>query len=96
MSASFSGSYNYTHLNANGTTSIKSGPGTLAALSINTKGGSSNTITIYDNTTGSGTIIAVIDSTSSLYTFPFYVNFSTGLTIVIATGTAPDITVSWL
>lgn len=96
MTATFSGAFNYAHINANGTTTIKSGPGMLGALSINTKGASSNTITIYDSTTGSGTVIAVIDSTSQVFTFPFEVNFANGLTVVVASGTAPDITISWL
>jgi hypothetical protein len=91
-----SGSFNYTHLNANGTTTIKSGAGLLHTLTINIKGASGNTVTLYDNTSGSGTVIAAIDPTANLVTLDFDVAFLTGLTVVIATGTAPDITVSWL
>jgi hypothetical protein len=91
-----SGSFNYTHLNANGTTTVKSGPGMLHTLTINVKGASSNTITLYDNTSGSGTVIAVIDPTQNLVTLDFDIFFQNALTAVIATGTAPDITLSWV
>jgi hypothetical protein len=96
MSVSPSGSFNYTHLNANGTTVVKAAPGFLHTLTINVKGATGNTITLYDNTSGSGTVVAVIDPTQNLVTLAFDVNFMTGLTVVIATGTAPDITLSWL
>jgi hypothetical protein len=91
-----SGAFNYTHLAANGTTVIKSSGGMLHTITINIKGSSSNTITVYDNTSGSGTVIAVIDPTANLVTLDFDVQFNTGLTLVIATGTAGDITVSWV
>jgi hypothetical protein len=96
MTASFSGSFNYTHLNANGTTTIKSAAGVLAAVSVNTKGASGNQLAVYDNTSASAPIIAQIDTTSAVYTFPLGVQFNTGLTVVLANGTAADITISWL
>jgi len=65
----------------------------LHAITINTKGASANTATVYDNTAGSGTKIATIDTTASVGTLRFDAAFSTGLTIVTATGTAADITV---
>jgi hypothetical protein len=70
-----SGSANYTHLNANGTSTIKSGSGWLNTVTINIKGGTGNQITIYDNTSASGTVIAVIDTTASLVTLWFGVAF---------------------
>lgn len=85
----------YNHQNANGTTVIKSGPGVLASVTINTKGASSNTLTVYDNTAGSGTVIAVIDTTTALGTIPYDIIYNTGLTIVLATGTAADVTVAY-
>lgn len=84
----------YTHLNALGTTTIKSGAGTLRGVTINTKGATANTCTIYDNTAGSGTVIAVIDTTREQAFYPFDVQFGTGLTIVLAAGTSADITVA--
>jgi hypothetical protein len=88
--------YSYSHQNANGTTTVKSGQGVLHAITINTKGATGNTATIYDNTAASGTIVAVIDTTSQIQTLTLDVAFNTGLTVVLATGTAADITVSYL
>lgn len=87
--------FNYTNLAANATTVIRTGPGILHAITVNTQGASSNVLTVYDNTAGSGTKIATIDSTVDYGTLLYDVTFSTGLTIVIGTGTAADITVSW-
>lgn len=80
---------------ANATTTLLSGPGWLESITLNTKGASSNTITVYDNTAGSGTKIATIDSTLGIQTLFYQCSVKTGLTIVIATGTAADITVSY-
>ncbi len=90
------GSFNYAHLAANGTTTLKTGVGMLNNVTLNIKGGTGNTVTIYDNTAGSGTVLAVIDTTQSLVTLAYDVTFTTGLTIVVGGGTAPDITVSYL
>ena len=85
---------NYAHLNSTGTTTIKSGAGILRRVVINTRGGLLNTFTIYDNTSGSGTVIAAIDTVNGVSgQFEYGVSFSTGLTVVNATGTSADITV---
>ena len=84
----------YAHLNSTGTTTIKSGAGILRRVVINTKGSASNTFTVYDNTSGSGTVIAAIDTVNGASGhFEYNVAFSTGLTVVDATGTSADITV---
>ncbi len=75
------------------TTTVKSGRGILVAIVINTKGASSNTLTVYDNTAGSGTKIATIDTVNVTGTIRFEVGFSTGLTLVSAAGTGADYTV---
>lgn len=85
----------FTRINTNTTTVVKSGAGSLQNFTINTKGASANTATLYDNTSASGTIIAVIDTTSANQSLFYNVAFNNGLTIVTATGTAPDVTVSW-
>lgn len=88
--------YEPTHLNANGTTVIKSGQGVLHAVTINTAGASSNTLTLYDNTEASGTVLAVINTQSTNRSdFTYKVRFGTGLTAVLATGTAADVTISY-
>lgn len=84
----------YAHLNSTGTTTIKSGAGILRRVVVNTNGSGSNTFTIYDNTSGSGTVIAAIDTVNGVSChFEYNVAFSTGLTVVDATGTSADITV---
>ena len=84
----------YAHLNSTGTTTIKSGAGILRRVVVNTRGGALNTFTIYDNTSGSGTVIAAIDTVNGvLGHFEYNVAFSTGLTVVDAIGTSADITV---
>jgi len=84
----------YAHLNSTGTTTIKSGAGIFRRLVVNTNGSGSNTFTIYDNTSGSGTVIAAIDTVNAVGGFFEYgLAFSIGLTVVSATGTSADITV---
>lgn len=96
MSYSPAGAFNGTHLSALGTTTLKSGPGVLHRLVINSKGASGNTVTLYDSTSGSGTVLAVVDATQNVVSLAYDVNFITGLTAVVAAGTAADITISWL
>ena len=84
------------NIKTNATTVVKSGGGFLHAITINTKGATANTAIVFDNTAGSGTTIATIDTTTAVGTLILDVKFSTGLTIVTATGTAPDMTVSYI
>ena len=85
-----------THLNANATTAINANPGFLHTITINTAGAAANTITVYDHPSGVGNVLAVIDSVAvGKTTYVFDCKFLLGLTIVIATGTAADITVTW-
>lgn len=88
--------YKLTNLAALATTTIKSGTGYLHAITINTAGATGNTIVVYDNTAASGTIIASINGlTPAGSTLLFDGQFVTGLTVILATGTAADITLSW-
>lgn len=81
----------YSHQTANGTFTIFTGPCVLSRILLNTQG-VADTITVYDNTTGSGTVIAVInDAVGSSFTFD--IQCAIGLTIVVAGTTPPDITV---
>ena len=74
------------------TTVIKTGLGVLVTLTLNeTNAGS---ITIYDNTEGSGTKIATIAAGAAAGTaFPYLCQFTTGCTVV--TAGADDITVTY-
>lgn len=76
------------------TTTVKAAPGLLVRIVINTKGASSNTLTVYDNASaGSGTKIATIDTTTAVGAIEFGAYFRNGLTLVSATGTGADYTV---
>jgi len=97
MSAIQSG-HTYKNISANAaTTVIKSGPGTLIRVCINTKGASSNILTLYDNASAaSGTKIATIDTTTAVGTLTYELDFLNGLTVGLATGTAADVTISFI
>ena len=81
------------NINTNTTSTVKSGAGVLKRIVVNKIGSSSNTCTIYDNTTAAGTIIGTIDPVHTQMVFEYDVVFNTGLTIVTATGTAADLTI---
>jgi hypothetical protein len=96
--------FNYSNIITNATTTVKSGAGFLHSITINNPAAltvANETVTIYDNTAGSGTKIGTyvvpFGLTSALpFTLAHDVTFSTGLTIVTAGSTvAPDITVSY-
>lgn len=94
------GSLTHKYISTNATTVVKSSAGFLHSITIGTAGASANTITVYDNTAGEGTVIAVLDGVTGALSgapvnFVFDVCFKTGLTIVTATGTAAKITVSY-
>ena len=92
----FPPTFAHSNLAANATTVVKSGSGILHSITINNAGASSNTCTVYDNTAASGTVIATIDTVElNGRTLLYDVRFATGLTIVIGTGTAADITVAY-
>lgn len=73
------------------TTTVKTGAGHLHTITITEAVAS--TIIVYDNTAGSGTILASFVASAAVGTYHFDVAFSTGLTIV--TAGASKITVSY-
>lgn len=90
-----SASFTYSHISTSTTTTVKPGAGELHAISVNTKGTVASTITVFDNTAGSGAVIGVIDSLNLSGAFVLDVAFTTGLTIVTTGTVAPDLTVSY-
>ena len=78
------------------TTAIKSGAGVLHSITFN-KPVATGTVTLYDNTAGSGTVIGTITVPASPLpmTLVYDVVFNTGLTVVTATA-ASDITISYV
>jgi hypothetical protein len=71
------------------TTTVKTGAGVLHKLIIGTT--AAGTITIYDNTAGSGTIIAKFKASMPEGVYVIDASFAIGLTVV--TGAASDISV---
>ncbi len=82
------------HISTAATTAVKSGSGVLHAVTVGT-GGTGSTLTIYDNTAASGTIISVVN-TAAQASLVLDVGFSVGLTVVSAGGTPADITISYV
>ena len=83
------------NLTANG--AIKSGPGSLAAILI-TGGADAASVTVYDNTAGSGTKLAVVNAainTTASWTPVGAQACSKGLYAVV-TGTTPDVFITYL
>lgn len=98
-------SFTYTNIVTNATTVVKpSGPGMLHGITINNPSAftvAALTITIYDNTAASGSLIGTmvipVDVTAKPYTIPLDVSFTTGLTIVTSGPTVPaNLTISSL
>jgi len=76
------------------TTTLKTTPGVLHSVCVNTAD-NTGTITIFDNTAGSGTTIGTITSYTGVVGCQIYdVAFWKGLTVVTATA-AMDVTVSF-
>ncbi len=87
--------YSFTHISTATTTTAKSGAGVLHTITINALGTVASTTTVYDNTAGSGTVIAIINTLAGQETYTYDVAFATGLTLVTTGTVAPDITVSY-
>ncbi|HEV3262148.1 MAG TPA: hypothetical protein VG013_35175 [Gemmataceae bacterium] len=85
--------YSYRHINRNATTTVESGAGILHAVTIN-GAGAGWTITVYDNTSGSGTVLATIRPVAGS-TLIYDLRFRTGCTLVTSGARAGDITVTY-
>ena len=84
------------NLTANGTTTILAEPGKLGKVVINKVGATANTLTLYDNTAASGTVIATIDTTiAAAPTREYHCRCAVGLTAVLAAGTSADVTITF-
>jgi hypothetical protein len=90
--------FTYQHLAAGqATTTVKSGAGFLHSITLNGAATATNVTTVYDNTAGSGTVIAIPAATTATVptTLTYDVSFTTGLTIVTATANGSDMTISY-
>jgi hypothetical protein len=86
----------YRNIAANSATPVvcKRGSGSLHAIIINKAGNTSNSLTLYDNTTNSAPVIGTLDTnvTREIQFGPYGLDFQNGLTVVLNNGTAADVT----
>lgn len=77
-------------------TNIKNGPGTLFGVTVGEKG-TSSTLTLYDNTSASGTVIATIDTTvvGDHLDHAGGISFVNGLSFAASTVTPANITICY-
>lgn len=96
-SGGFYPTYAKTNINSNTTTQVLTGAGVLRAICINTKGASANTASVYDATSGTSNIFAVLDTvnTPPAGCLQYDAAVSNGIRIITATGTAADMTVMY-
>lgn len=87
--------FTFNHISTATTTTVKGSAGVLHTLTVNNLGTVASTTTVYDNTAGSGTVIAVINTLAGQISYIYDIAFNTGLTIVTTGTVAPDITVSY-
>jgi hypothetical protein len=87
----------YKYITTNATTICSPTPVKLRKVVINTKGATSNIITLYDSiATAAGNILAIIDTTSVIGDIDYYgLNTTLGLVAVTSAGTAANITIVW-
>lgn len=84
--------YKSTYISTATTTIVKNSAGVLKSITLGET--AAGTITVYDNTAGSGTVILVLKASVAEQTFEFGpLNFDNGLTIV--TAGASKLQVSW-
>ena len=86
--------YKYLNITTDTTTTVKSAAGILHTICINTPA-ATETLTVYDNTSASGTKIGTLTEFASVPgCFIYDTYFANGLTIVSATA-AGDITIAY-
>ena len=76
---------------------VKTGPGLVTGI-ILTAGADTATVTLYDNTAGSGTVLAkfsAVTNTTSAVSLAHPLSFGKGIYATI-TGTSPSITVMYV
>lgn len=90
------GASNYTHISTNSAgAAISNAPCTLHYVNVNTKGASSNVLTLYDGTSTGGAVIGVFDTTNAPGGWEIFCQCKVGLFYVLAAGTAADLTIVW-
>lgn len=92
--------FKYAHFaGATASTVIKTGPGVLRAVTLNTVGATPGTITLADVATATTTpAIAIVADTASQtpVTLEFDIGFNTGLAFTNTGGTTADVTICYI
>jgi hypothetical protein len=83
--------FNATYISTATTTVVKGSGGFLHSIVV--QGGTTGTIKVYDNTAGSGTVIADFDTTNAIASYQFNCVCATGITVV--TSAATKLTINW-
>lgn len=86
-------SYSYAHATVSAGTTVKATSGVLHSVTINTAV-AAGVLTLFDNTTATGTTIAVVSIATFQGTLTFDISFLTGLSYIIVGATA-DVTITW-
>lgn len=91
MTVNLSG-YNAKPITSATTTQVFTGTGVIAGFFVSS--GTSPSVTIYDNTTATGTPILAAFTAPANGFYPFPASFGTGLRVVTG-GTTPNVTILW-
>jgi hypothetical protein len=84
----------YRNISTNASTQVKTGPGVLHLVAVNNIG-TAETLTIFDNTSCTGTTIAALSAVSGPESIGYDVQFFTGLCVTSAGTTAGNFTISF-
>lgn len=87
--------YQGKNLAANASTIVKTGSSVLHTVTINKKGATGNTLTLYDGVDNTGVLLATIDTTANVGYLEYDIACKVGIFAVVATGTAADLTLSF-
>ena len=86
--------HSFANIATSTTTTLKTGAGVLHTITVWNGGATAPSITVYNNTAGSGAIIGTF-TPPAIGTFTLNVAFTIGLTIVTAGTTPVNVTVSY-
>jgi hypothetical protein len=87
--------YSFCHISTSTTTTCKASAGVLHTVTVSNLGTVASTVTVYNNTAGSGAVIAVINTLAGQTSYVYDLAFSTGLTVVSTGTAAPDVTITY-
>lgn len=88
--------FTYKHIAAGqATTVVKNAPGVLIGIAYNSTVAATNVTTLYDNPTGTGATIAVVNAPPVGFV-DYQCEFLNGLTIVTGTANGADMTVIYV